>query len=168
MTIYTRNGDKGTTDLADGRRVPKTAEAIEAYGTLDELSCHLGLLATLVPAGVGEKLREQQRRLFAISALLAGVPTPSGLPGESDVAALEQLIDSLTPADGGFRGFVLPGGCPAAAQAHVCRAVCRRAERRLVSVAAAACLPYVNRLSDYLFALALWLNRQSGTAENEL
>lgn len=168
MSIYTRTGDEGTTTLADGRQVPKDAAAIEAYGALDELSSHLGLLATLVPPAVAAELHEQQRRLFAVSALLAGVDAPSYLPDREEVAALERLIDARSDSRKGFGGFVLPGGCPAAAQAQVCRTICRRAERRLVSAATTAGLAYVNRLSDYLFVLAQWLNREAGVPEIRL
>lgn len=168
MPIYTRTGDAGLTDLADGRRVPKDSAAIEAYGSLDELSSHMGLLATLVPPDVAAALHEQQRRLFALSALLAGVRAPTYVPGAEEVAALEALIDAADGPAASFGGFVLPGGCAAAAQAHVCRTVCRRAERRLLAANVPEALPFVNRLSDYFFALARWLNRRSGTPEIRL
>lgn len=166
--LYTRRGDNGTTGLADGTRISKCDVRIEACGTLDELCSHIGLLASLLPDGGRRKeLQEVQRRLFALSALMAGIASPHYLPGATETARLETLVDAMTEEgeNGGFGGFILPGGCEEAARAHVCRTVCRRAERRMVEAGAygtgagAAALAYINRLSDYLYALALNLNK---------
>lgn len=153
------------TSLYGGERVRKDDPRIEACGALDELSSHIGLLVTMADEALRPPLRDVQRRLFAIGALVAGCSGVAGLPG---VAEEEELLRAAKRL-GAFRGFVLPGGCPAAAQAHVCRTVCRRAERRIV-----ACgtfddmVPYLNRLSGYLYALAGHFNRISDTEETFL
>ncbi|HRF86005.1 MAG TPA: cob(I)yrinic acid a,c-diamide adenosyltransferase [Alloprevotella sp.] len=164
--LYTRRGDNGITGLADGTRVSKCDARIEACGTLDELCSHIGLLASLLPDSQCKELQEVQRRLFALSALTAGTSAPRYLPGATETAQLETLINTMTEEEGnGFGGFILPGGCEEAARAHVCRTICRRAERRMVATGTfdddpgAAALAYINRLSDYLYALALNLNK---------
>lgn len=164
--LYTRRGDNGTTRLADGTCVSKCDARIEACGALDELCSHIGLLASLLPDNRRQELQEVQRRLFALSALIAGTPAPHYLPGAAETARLETLVNAMTEKEGSaFGGFILPGGCEEAARAHVCRTVCRRAECRMVALGTnddgpgAAALAYINRLSDYLYALALNLNK---------
>lgn len=163
MSLYTKTGDNGTTALATGERVAKTDARLEAYGTIDELNSHVGLLAALAPQ-YAERLVEVQRALFAIGAILAGSRNGAQLCRE--IPAIEQAIDSLTLPP--WRGFTLPGGTLAAAQCHVCRTVCRRAERRVLMVEDADhdVRVYVNRLSDYFYALALKLNQEAGVEEN--
>lgn len=163
-SIYTRQGDDGTTRRADGSTVPKDDASIEAYGTIDELNSHIGLLATQLPADWRSELLDIQRHLFAIGAYLAGVPSPDYFPTAADVAHLEALMDAMPP----FSGFVLPGGSPAAAQAHVCRTVCRRAERRVLTAKYPNALPYLNRLSDYFFCLSRKTNLFREIDENKL
>ena len=179
MKIYTRTGDAGTTSLAGGKRVDKDCIRIEAYGTIDELNSFLGLLAA-EPVIAREKatsstLTTVQSRLFDIGAYLATDNTdnpglqPSGL-SESDVAHLERQIDIITPQLPQLKSFILPGGCHAAAHAQVCRAVCRRAERRILDLAEqeevdGLLLKYINRLSDYLFILARQLAHREGVEE---
>lgn len=183
MNIYTRRGDTGLTDTADGRRVPKADPAMEAVGTLDELNAHLGLLAAEAHRSFTQQQLSQlsaelslitaaQRHLFGIGARAVGVRQPQRMPQAADVAALETAIDRLQQADEAlFRGFVLPGGAPAAAQAHVARTVCRRAERGLLAIGAdswhdaPAALAYMNRLSDFLFAVAKKMNRLANVDE---
>ena len=168
MSLYTKTGDNGTTALATGERVAKTDARLEAYGTIDELNSHIGLLLALAPQHQ-DTLLAIQRALFTVGAVLAGAPLDCSHGSSQfscEVSAIEHAIDSLTLPP--WRGFTLPGGTQAAAQAHICRTVCRRAERRMLMVED---VPqdvriYVNRLSDYLYALALKLNQEAGVEEN--
>ena len=163
--IYTRTGDDGTTSLNGGTRVSKTDVRVEAYGSVDELNAQLGLLVTYLETEADRGvLRKVQNDLFAVGAYLA---TESGRAEErrmqgvsaADVAWLEQAIDEAEDGLPAWRGFVIPGGSRGAAVCHVCRTVCRRAERRIlelakrVEVRSEVCA-YVNRLSDYLFVLS--------------
>ena len=167
--IYTRTGDKGTTALGDGRRVPKDNARIEAYGTVDELNSLLGLvIATGLEREDADLLRRIQNDLFDLGADLC-VPEslrarkkparPALRVTESHVTPLERAIDRLNAGLGTLRSFVLPGGTLASARLHLARAVCRRAERRLVTLARGAkvnpqAVIYLNRLSDLLFVMA--------------
>ncbi len=173
-TFYTRGGDHGRTSLADGTRVEKDDPRIEACGDIDELNSHIGLLlAAIHPDEHPKALLDAQRRLFAIGALTSGIAAPSYLPQEAEVRALETEISALERSGAErFQGFVLPCGSEAAARAHVCRAVCRRVERHLVTAfrisPCANTTPvcaYLNRLSAYLFVFARHLNRLSATPE---
>ena len=167
--VYTRGGDSGKTSLVGGQRVSKASTRLEAYGTVDELSSHLGLLAALLPDG------HEQQMIFRIQNNLFNVCTnlatdqeqtplyPSAHLPEGETELLEKEVDSIMNELPERQGFVLPGGTREAAQAHVCRTVCRRAERRIVALAEEAVVStevqqYVNRLSDYLFVLAKKLN----------
>ncbi len=175
--IYTKTGDGGTTSLVGGTRVLKCHPRVEAYGTVDELNSHVGLLAELVkPLNTPHyaHLKQVQRNLFIIQTLLAteedSAYKPSPLPDDA-VAGLEHLIDSVQAEVPPLRRFVIPGGTVASAQCHVARTVCRRAERSIVALnqqqpvdSAVAC--YVNRLSDYLFVLARHLVLQQGADES--
>lgn len=174
--VYTRTGDGGTTSLVGGVRIAKDSRRIEAYGTLDELSSQLGLLAARLPQGHERDVVERvQNNLFCVCTYLATdlsqTPLyPSGRLQAGETERLEREIDTLTEALPPLSGFVLPGGTMEAAQAHVARAVCRRAERRMVAVGCAddegrRMLRYVNRLSDYLFVLARQLNNMAGRSE---
>ncbi len=168
--IYTRTGDRGETGLAGGERCPKDDPRIEALGAVDELNAHLGLLAAHVhEAQTRSLLEDLQERLFELGAELASPGTPLRL-GPAAVRELETRIDDLEARLPPLRRFLLPGGGVAAAQAHVARAVCRRAERRLVALATAEpvgahALAWLNRLSDLLFVLARTLQRQEGLRE---
>ncbi len=165
MKIYTRTGDAGTTSLVGGTRVAKTAPRLEAYGTVDELNSAIGLLLAFgVPDNTtADTLLTAQHRLFDLGAQLATEPEskyqPRGIT-PADIAALETHIDRLDATLPRHNRFILPGGTPAAAQAHVARTVCRRAERRILALAEAGIsvapetVAYVNRLSDYLFIVA--------------
>jgi cob(I)alamin adenosyltransferase len=176
MKIYTKTGDAGQTGLFGGPRVSKDAPRIEAYGTVDELNSLLGVVrAEQVPPDVGALLATIQNELFALGAELA-TPDPAAhgtaLVGPEHVAALEWAIDhydgQLTPLD----QFILPGGTKGAALLHLARTVCRRAERRLIALAAHSPEPisvqlviYLNRLGDLLFVLARAVNSAAGIAD---
>jgi cob(I)alamin adenosyltransferase len=163
--IYTRLGDGGDTHLGDMSRVPKTHPRIEAYGAVDELNAQIGLTLTVdgLPAQYADWLRRIQNDLFDVGADLS-VP-PGGererlrLAGEQ-VGWLEEACDEVNATLPSLKSFVLPGGTPAAAHLHVCRTVCRRAERRalLVEDANPEVVRYLNRLSDLLFILSRGAN----------
>lgn len=174
--IYTGTGDKGTTSLVGGTRVPKTHIRLEAYGTVDELNSHLGLLQTYLTDEADKKMVcHVQHKLFSVGAYLATDQTRTGLRMESriadeDIRMLEHAIDVIDNELPPLKAFILPGGDRGAVVAHICRTVCRRAERRIL-VLAEACeidvpvMAFVNRLSDYLFVLARKLNHFAGTEE---
>ena len=180
--VYTRTGDKGTTSLVGGVRISKTDPRLEAYGTTDELSSHLGLLAAMMARDENTLEEERQllvrcqNNLFIIGSYLAidQSQTPlydfARLP-DGETTLLEERIDQLMATLPEKQGFVLPGGTASAAQCHVCRTVCRRAERRILELAQHAHVDdyipqYVNRLSDYLFVLAKIINFNAGQSEN--
>lgn len=168
--IYTRTGDDGTTGLGDGSRTPKDSARVEAYGTVDELNSAIGVL--LASEGVGDALREHlvriQHALFDLGGELC-VPGME-LIHEADVTRLEQTLDHYNEDLPRLKEFILPGGGAAAAQCHVARTVCRRAERRVVTLARQdnvrpEVIHYLNRLSDLLFVFARVLARASGHGE---
>jgi cob(I)alamin adenosyltransferase len=174
--VYTRTGDDGTTALGTGQRVPKTARRIQAYGTVDELNAQIGIvLISGLAAELIEPLRRIQNELFHLGAELS-VPEadkakrPGPQIGSRHVEALEQLMDHLSARLEPLKNFVLPGGAPAAAQLHVARTVCRRAEREVVALAEQEpvgphAIQYLNRLSDALFVLGRYQNKLSGVDE---
>lgn len=175
MKLYTKTGDKGTTSLIGGTRVAKSDLRIEAYGTIDELNSYIGLVrdqeVNLVRAGV---LKEIQDRLFTVGALLATDPEKSRMRTpdlhEQDVELLEQEIDAMTAEVPPLRAFVLPGGHPSVSFCHVARCVCRRAERLTIHLQEHApveelIIKYLNRLSDYLFALCRKMTQELGAEE---
>lgn len=175
--LYTCTGDTGTTQLASGERVDKFCRRIEAYGTLDEFSSHLALLATFDdnPLAVKSLLLGVQHRLFDVGAYLAtGVkegeqPAIKGLC-EEDLKDVEHSIDALDAEVPPQKGFILPGGTRASAEAHIARTVCRRCERRILALKQEAwvdplVLRYINRLSDWLFILARYYNHAAGVSE---
>lgn len=175
--LYTRTGDAGETSLVDGRRVPKHCVRLDAYGTVDEFSSFLGVV--LSDPECPEEQRTQllcvQNRLFDVGCYLATEGAPGETPsvtglGEADLEALEGWIDALDEATPKIRAFVLPGGSPLCAHAHVARSVCRRAERRIFALAAESYVDplvtrYINRLSDWLFIMARYFNHLAGVAE---
>jgi len=173
MKVYTKTGDTGMTSLVGGKRVPKDCARLESYGTIDELNAQVGLLLTYVSEPVDrETLIGIQNNLFVIGAQLAtkAPQVPSVIITSVDVTKLEQSIDAASEGLPKWRGFTLPGGCRPAALAHVCRTICRRAERRILTLnsseeVAPELLAYVNRLSDYFYILALRLNFLQGTEE---
>lgn len=178
MKIYTRTGDKGTTALFGGGRVPKNHARIEAYGTVDEVNALLGLAhayASDDPAlePLAGLLQRIQHELFVLGGDLATPPeSRASVPRITDahITALEQDIDHFEEALEPLKHFILPGGTPAAATLHVARTVCRRAERHVVALTQAeeishTNVQYLNRLSDLLFVLARWANNQAGRAD---
>jgi cob(I)alamin adenosyltransferase len=177
MKIYTRRGDTGETGIWGGKRVGKDEARIEAIGTVDECNATLGVVAAHVglPDVVADVLRTVQNALFVVgSELMAPERTGSGASvprlADDDVTHLEQVIDELDGALPELRNFILPGGTPAAADLHVARAVCRRAERRVATLRKAeevspAVGQYLNRLADLLFVLARHVNHEAGVAD---
>ena len=183
MPIYTKTGDDGDTALFGGGRVPKNDRRVEAYGAVDELNSFVGLALASVThadadadrdAGIRRGLLVIQNDLFALGANLA---TPEGDGSRprpqtpevpvARVEAMEEWIDQATGELPELRQFVLPGGTEAAAMLHVCRSVCRRAERAVVALSRAETLddgivPYLNRLSDLLFVWARLENHRAG------
>lgn len=166
--IYTRTGDSGMTSLVGGTRASKNSARLEAYGTIDELNSHIGLCAAQAPDPLtGPMFAWIQHRLFDIGSYLACDPQGDFVlpPGADDetVGRLETMIDTIDSRLPRINRFVLPGGSLGAAQAHVARTVCRRAERRILALSAEApvspqVLRFINRLSDFLFVVARFNN----------
>lgn len=175
MKIYTKKGDKGTTGLIGGTRLPKHHIRIESYGTVDELNSYIGLLRDLIAdAATTPVLLEIQDRLFTIGSHLAADPVKSNmeLPKlyEADITYLETQIDQMDSELEPMKFFVLPGGHPTVSHCHIARCVCRRAERLVVHLAEnepveALIVAYMNRLSDYLFMLSRKLTQDLGAEE---
>ncbi len=173
--IYTRKGDDGTTSLVGGGRIRKNSMRVEAYGTVDELNSHVGLAR----AGVADEILERrlafiQQRLFNCSSSLATPPgaisghTPQ--VSEADVEMLEAWIDEMTDASGDLDHFAVENGSDAAARLHVARAITRRAERAILDLDEIEHVDdvvrkFVNRLSDFLFASARYVNALDGVEE---
>jgi cob(I)alamin adenosyltransferase len=175
--IYTRTGDDGSTGLFGGGRVAKYDVRVEAYGAVDELNAAVGVaLSSTADGEIRERLQRLQSDLFAIGAHLAtpeaASPAAKHLPSlpDSRVAEMERWIDEADTELPPLRAFILPGGRPDAAALHFARTVCRRAERRVVALAAEESVPatlvvYLNRLSDLLFALARLANHRAGSGD---
>lgn len=176
MKIYTKTGDKGMTSLIGGKRVPKNSMRLEAYGTIDELNSCLGVVCAFVEdEQLANELVGIQSRLFDVGGNLATDPENKPAKGklgvtDADVELLEKAIDRMIAEVPPVKYFVLPGGNQAVAFCHVARTVCRRAERRLLDLAEneevdGCVLRYVNRLSDYLFALSRKMAHDAGVEE---
>ena len=170
--VYTRTGDKGQTSLASGERVCKNCNRIEAYGQVDELNSHIGLLASMVSdEETARQLQLIQNILFSVGGNLAMDTTTVKMPETCKVTPLmverlEAWIDEIDANLPPIRAFILPGGTTAAAQCHVCRTICRRAERTILTLAEECeiddeLMKFVNRLSDYLFVLARKINKMA-------
>jgi cob(I)alamin adenosyltransferase len=181
--VYTRRGDQGETSLAGGQAVPKDHPRIEAYGSVDELNCFLGAarasLAEMLErhpslAPLAPILLRVQHELFNLGSILATLPEDvrpkqARITG-AEVARLEKEMDDMNQGLPPLRSFVLPGGSRLNADLHVCRAVCRRAERATVALARAGSVPpeavrYLNRLSDALFVWSRWASHAAGAPE---
>lgn len=173
--IYTRGGDSGTTSLIGGSRIKKSSLRLDAYGTIDELSAHIGLLDAMAPSPIEPHLLQWiQSRLFDVGTHLA-MPATEGHSVPCAITAnhtrqLENYIDEFDTQLPPLRTFILPGGCMAASQGHVCRTVCRRAERLISALAEETpicpdLLSFINRLSDFLFVYARFINKKEGTSE---
>lgn len=174
MKIYTRKGDSGDTGLLGGSRVSKAHARIEAYGTVDELNSSLGIIRdSIAIEGLDNALIGIQHQLFSIGSILASegkskieLPTIS----QEEVSLLEQEMDRMDAELPELRNFILPGGSLAASHCHMARCICRRAERRVVSLRELAevdeiIVHYLNRLSDYLFVLARFVTLKMGGKE---
>ncbi|NHE59914.1 cob(I)yrinic acid a,c-diamide adenosyltransferase [Cyclobacterium plantarum] len=175
MKIYTKTGDRGETSLLGGTRVNKSHLRIDAYGTIDELNAHLGLLRD---QEANEKRKDElyfiQDRLFVIGALLASDPEKAQVRKPEftakDIAFLENKIDAMEAELPVLRNFIIPGGHPVVSIAHIARTVCRRAERCVVllmeaSTVEALVLEFINRLSDYFFVLSRQLAVELNVSE---
>jgi cob(I)alamin adenosyltransferase len=176
--IYTRTGDDGTTGLIGGTRVSKCSEKVCAYGDIDELNSWVGLIRTVLDSArcafAVNQLAIIQNVLFDLGAVLASPsdvtwPTKRTI-GAADIAQIESWIDDLTSQVAELRSFVLPGGTIPNSYLHIARTVCRRAERSIIGLSAEESIPsglltYINRLSDYLFALARYEITSAGQPE---
>lgn len=169
MKIYTKTGDQGTTSLFGGRRISKDDLRIEAYGTIDELNSCIGLLNNMIQQDdLRNHMLDIQAYLFVIGSNLAADPENNSIKVPalevSKTNLLETWIDEMEKELKPLQYFVLPGGSQGSSQAHLCRTVCRRAERRVVSLSQMESVNpeiiiYLNRLSDYLFVLSRYLNQ---------
>lgn len=181
MKIYTGSGDRGMTSLFSGERVKKSYERVEAYGDVDELNSVLGALSTALPApisGITDEIQRIQSELFHVGAWLATTPDSPSLAVIKKISAqnieyVESAIDRMQAELPPLQDFILPGGHPSSALAHIARTVCRRAERHVsvlrleysageVRKQFETVLSFLNRLSDYLFVLARYCNRIQG------
>ncbi|TKD62419.1 cob(I)yrinic acid a,c-diamide adenosyltransferase [Flavobacterium sp. ASW18X] len=171
MKIYTKTGDKATTALFTGKRVPKHHIRIESYGTIDELNSYLGLIRDQeIPTFYKDFLTQLQHQLFTLGAILATEPNKDNrlkIPRISaeDIAVLEQEMDRMNDELPEMTHFILPGGHTTVSYCHIARTVCRRAERMISYLNEEQAVPetvlaYVNRLSDYLFVLARMLSKE--------
>lgn len=175
MKLYTRHGDQGMTSLFGGRRVPKSHVRVEACGAVDELNAQVGLIRDQDIGGhAKEVLRAIQDKLLAIGALLSADARKQEqeMPelGKQDVALLEKEIDEISALLPPLNCFIVPGGHQTVSCCHIARSVCRRAERAVVRLAEKEqvdeiVVPYLNRLSDYLFVLARKTGKDKGTEE---
>jgi cob(I)alamin adenosyltransferase len=177
MKIYTKTGDKGTTSLIGGTKVPKSHLRIEAYGTVDELNSYIGLCKDLLTDAQGQKvLLEVQDRLFTIGSSLACDPIKEPkmrIPDliETDVELLEKEMDRMNESIAPMKNFILPGGHTTLSHLHIARCICRRAERCCVRLELESLeveeiiIKYLNRLSDYLFVLSRYTGHQLNVQE---
>ncbi len=181
MKVYTKTGDKGTTLLIGGTRVPKHHIKIEAYGTVDELNAYIGWLRDKIDNRYAGELIQIQNRLFTLGSFLALDPDKALLPNgkkrldikpidAADILFLEQKIDEMDQALPVMTNFILPGGHEQVSVCHICRTVCRRAERKLTYLNEELpidenLIKYLNRLSDYLFVLARKLSMELKAGE---
>jgi len=181
LKIYTKTGDKGQTSLYGGTKVPKNHLRIEAYGTVDELNAYLGLLRSQVRVNsIENQIHIIQNSLFNLGAELAtpidkfylenGNPRLSNLISEEKIKLLENWIDEIDAGLPILQNFILPAGSEEISSAHICRTVCRRAERIVVALneyeeIREICIRYLNRLSDYFFILARHIAKIEGKDE---
>lgn len=173
--MYTKTGDSGQTSLASGTRVSKNHPRLDAYGTIDELNSFTGLLRSgFADPEEGKRLLRIQNRLFVVSSTLA-IDDPQFLTNlpqilPEDIVELEQAMDKMMDLMPELNNFILPGGGEAASLCHVCRTVCRRAERLMIGISGEVAVEpmlirYVNRLSDYYFVLARYANHLEGSGD---
>ena len=174
--VYTKTGDQGTTGLVGGTRISKTDIRLESYGTVDELNSQLGLLLTHLKDDEDRRVvYKVQNKLFSVGSYLATDQEKTKLNDASiiqlsDIQELESQIDIIDEQLPPLNKFILPGGCYESALCHVCRTVCRRAERRILSLALNVpidpnVIAFINRLSDYLFIISRKMNINNKTEE---
>ena len=175
MRIYTKTGDEGETGLVGGDRIAKDDVRIEAYGTIDELNAAIGVVRSAKPvAAMDSALADIQCDLFSLGAELA---SPAGGPAKTpaitndEISRLEAIIDAWEAGLPPLNNFILPGGSPCAGHLHLARVICRRAERRVVTLSrnsyvAPTVIPFLNRLSDLLFVLGRAENAQAGVMDS--
>ena len=175
LKAYTGTGDKGETGLYDGTRLWKNDRRVEAYGAVDELNSQIGVARALVKKGtINDILRTVQRELFTLGGDLATTGASLNVPRieRTHVMNLEHTVDQIYVQLEPLHRFILPAGGMIAAELHVARGVCRRAERRVVALSReeqvnAQAVPYLNRLSTLLFELARLANKNDGVSEEE-
>ncbi len=173
MAIYTKTGDKGETSLANGTRVSKTDVRVEAYGTVDELNSWIGLWTSMTESSSEPAMRQVSGQLLWIQNKLFNMGAElSAAPGEwiadADIKQLEVWIDTMQNMVPKQKGFLLPTGSETVCRCHVCRTVCRRAERRMIDAQAhETSLRFINRLSDFFFVLARYMAFLQNEAEKE-
>jgi len=172
--VYTRQGDRGDTALAGGQRVPKDSLRIGAYGTVDELNAFIGVAREDAPKELAAILLRVQHELFNLGSILATLPEDvhpkQARITDAEISQLEAEMDLMNEGLPPLRSFVLPGGCRLNAELHVCRTVCRRAERACVALSREESIPgetirYLNRLSDALFVWSRWASHAMGAPE---
>jgi len=171
--IYTKTGDKGETSMLGGKRISKSCLEMEAIGEVDELNAGLGVLIAKLDSEVGKKLIQIQHKLFVIGSNLAGLQTDLDNLAKlekKDIEYLENWIDEMDSDLPKLTNFILPGGCEESALSYQAQAVCRRAERVMIGLSEKYEIDeflkqYLNRLSDLLFTLGRWLNKQEGVEE---
>jgi cob(I)alamin adenosyltransferase len=168
MKIYTKTGDKGQTSLYDGTRVDKDSLRVESYGTVDELNSYIGFAAKFIKdESIKEDLKKVQMRLFFVAGELATVEEGKYKYKikDDDIESLERIIDEYLPKISGADAFIVPGSSEASAALHVARTICRRAERRIISLkhreeVSDKLLKFINRLSDVLYTYARYLESE--------
>ncbi len=173
MKIYTKKGDRGTTSLLSGDRVPKDDARLGAYGTVDELLSYLGLVRDLAThSNITDPLLKIQKDLMTAASQMAAAGEHTGIPQltEEDISFLEKEIDRMTSALPPLKHFIIPGGDTLSSHCHIARTICRRAERHTVTLlrsdpALEKTVQYLNRLSDYLFVLARYVIRKNNKSE---
>ena len=168
MPVYTKNGDAGKTDLYGSTRVKKSVESVEVLGQLDELNAFLGMTRLLLRRTDSVKIAQIQNDLFILGSVVAGVQFKSTAKNrlKEQIARMEQEIDALDKNLSVLRNFILPNGCESSARLHMARAICRRCERSLVALGShVGLVPYINRLSDYLFVLARFENNRNKVSD---
>lgn len=170
--VYTRTGDQGTTSLVDGSRARKNCKRIDAYGDIDELSSSLGFLAACkdCPEEIKDELAHIQHIMFEIGGYLATPDGSSPKAMEDETVKIEQWIDAIDERLPSLNSFILPGGSELGSRCHLARTICRRAERKIITLSEESAvdplvISYINRLSDYLFVAARYLNFIKGVEE---
>ena len=173
MKIYTKKGDQGRTSIIGETNLSKDDARIEAYGTIDELNSFIGLLRSFDPT-IFKKQKDEliviQKALFCIGASLASKDNNTVSITQEDITSLETFIDNMDANLPTLKSFILPGGDVWTAYAQICRSICRRAERRIISMHEKAnidpyIIPFINRLSDYFFVLARYISKLNNTEE---